>query len=68
MASSLLTCYCAFIHLFWDNSFDGDEASRGEFLLVEDPDVMRESLLATVLSYTFLHAAKVRQLIKKGSQ
>lgn len=38
---------------------EGVEAARGEFLLVEDPDMARESLLSAALSYTFLHAAKV---------
>lgn len=41
-------------------SLDDVEATRGEFLLVENPDMARESLLAAALSYTFLHAAKVR--------
>lgn len=63
--SPILICYCVhlFVHLY-NNSFEGDEASRGEFLLVEEPDVMRESLLSAALSYIFLQAAKVRHLVK----
>ncbi|MPC12532.1 GPI ethanolamine phosphate transferase 3 [Portunus trituberculatus] len=38
---------------------EGDEIGRGEFLLVEEPDVLRESLMSTGLCYIFLHAAKV---------
>lgn len=38
---------------------DGDEISRGEFLLVEEPDMLRESLMSTALSYISLQAAKV---------
>lgn len=38
---------------------EGDEISRGEFLLVEEPDMLRESLMSTALSYIFLQAAKV---------
>lgn len=63
----MLTCHCVHLFVYFcGNSFEGDDASRGEFLLVDDPDVMRESLLSTALSYTFLQAAKVRHLDRRA--